>query len=114
MGVSQRVRRPAISHEVPVKCAINRELFGRREALSGIPMSYAASPSAPFDPQQGGLLLANMRSACAYKPSPLPGRFDGACSLVYLRRPRLSVYNSEVGSCNCSFEAGSPFTHVMA
>ena len=43
-----------------------------------------------------------------------PGRFDGACSLVPLRRRRPSLCNSQVGSCDCSFEACSAFTHVMA
>ena len=43
-----------------------------------------------------------------------PGRFDGACSLVYLHRLRPSLCNSQVGSCNCFFGACSAFTHVMA
>ena len=43
-----------------------------------------------------------------------PGRFDGACSLVPLRRRRPSLCNSQVGSCDCFFEACSAFTHVMA
>ena len=43
-----------------------------------------------------------------------PGRFDGACSLVPLHRRRPSLCNSQVGSCNCFFEACSAFTHVMA
>jgi hypothetical protein len=43
-----------------------------------------------------------------------PGRLDGACSLVYLHRLRPSLCNSQVGSCNCFFEACSAFTHVMA
>ena len=42
------------------------------------------------------------------------GRFDGACSLVYLHHQRPSLCNSQVGSCNCFFEACSAFTHVMA
>ena len=43
-----------------------------------------------------------------------PGRLDGACSLVSLHRRRPSLCNSQVGSCNCFFEACSAFTHVMA
>jgi hypothetical protein len=43
-----------------------------------------------------------------------PGRFHGACSLVSLHRQRPSLCNSQVGSCNCFFEACSAFTHVMA
>src|SRR5580700_1208698 len=43
-----------------------------------------------------------------------PGRFDGACSLVPLRRRRPSLCNSQVGSCDGFFEACSAFTHVMA
>ena len=35
-------------------------------------------------------------------------------SLVYLHRPRPSLCNSQVGSCNCFFGACSAFTHVMA
>ena len=42
-----------------------------------------------------------------------PGRFHGACSLVSLHRLRPSLCNSQVGSCNCFFEACSAFTHVM-
>ena len=56
---------------------------------------------------------------CVWSPMPTchrhyPGRFDGACSLVYLHRQRPSLCNSQVGSCNCFFEACSAFTHVMA
>jgi hypothetical protein len=43
-----------------------------------------------------------------------PGRLDGACSLVYLHRRRLSLCKSQVGSCNCFFGSCSAFTHVMA
>src|SRR5437870_10600052 len=43
-----------------------------------------------------------------------PGRFNGACSLVYLHCQRPSLCNSEVGSCNCFFGACSAFTHVTA
>ena len=43
-----------------------------------------------------------------------PGRFNGACSLVYLHCQRPSLCNSQVGSCNCFFGACSAFTHVMA
>src|ERR1700730_18469206 len=43
-----------------------------------------------------------------------PGRLNGACSLVYLHCQRPSLCNSEVGSCNCFFEACSAFTHVTA
>src|SRR2546427_5739039 len=43
-----------------------------------------------------------------------PGRFDGACSLVYLHRLRPSLCNSQVGSRDYFFEACSAFTHVMA
>ena len=43
-----------------------------------------------------------------------PGRSDEACSLVPLHRPRPSLCNSQVGSCNCFFGACSAFTHVMA
>src|ERR1035437_939279 len=43
-----------------------------------------------------------------------PGRFHGACSLVYLHRLRPSLLKSQVGSCNCFFGACSAFTHVMA
>jgi len=56
---------------------------------------------------------------CVWSPMPTchrhyPVRFDGACSLVYLHRQRPSLCNSQVGSCNCFFEACSAFTHVMA
>jgi hypothetical protein len=43
-----------------------------------------------------------------------PGRFNGACSLVFLHCQRPSLCKSPVGSCNCFFEACSAFTHVMA
>ena len=43
-----------------------------------------------------------------------PGRFNGACSLVPLHRQRSSRCNSQVGSCNCFFEACSAFTRVTA
>src|SRR5438132_11822777 len=43
-----------------------------------------------------------------------PGRSDGAFSLVYLHHQRPSLCNSQVGSCNCFFEACSAFTHVTA
>jgi hypothetical protein len=43
-----------------------------------------------------------------------PGRSDGVYSLVPLHRPRPSLCNSQVGSCNCFFGACSAFTHVMA
>ena len=43
-----------------------------------------------------------------------PGRFNGACSLVYLHCQRPSLCNSQVGSCSCSFGACSAFTHVTA
>jgi hypothetical protein len=43
-----------------------------------------------------------------------PGRFNGACSLVYLHCQRPSPCNSKLGSCNCFFEACLAFTHVMA
>jgi hypothetical protein len=45
-----------------------------------------------------------------------PGRFDGACPLVYLPSTlRPSLCNSQVGcSCNCFFGACSAFTHVRA
>jgi hypothetical protein len=41
-----------------------------------------------------------------------PGRFHGACSLVYLHCQRPSPCNSKVGSCNCFFGACSAFTRV--
>jgi hypothetical protein len=43
-----------------------------------------------------------------------PGRFNGACSLVYLHCQRPSPCNSKVGSCNYFFGACSAFTHVTA
>jgi len=43
-----------------------------------------------------------------------PGRLDGAGSLVYLHRRRPSRCNSQVGSCNCFFQACSAFTHAAA
>src|SRR6476659_1769169 len=43
-----------------------------------------------------------------------PGRFNGACPLVYLHCQRPSPCNSKVGSCNYCFGACSAFTHVMA
>src|SRR6267143_4648462 len=43
-----------------------------------------------------------------------PGRFNEACSLVYLHCQRPSPCNSKVGSCNCIFGACSAFTHVTA
>jgi hypothetical protein len=43
-----------------------------------------------------------------------PGRFNGACSLVYLHCQRPSPCNSKVCSCNCFFEACLALTHVMA
>src|SRR6266571_7312347 len=43
-----------------------------------------------------------------------PGRFNGACSLVYLHCQRPSLCNSQVGSCTCSFGACSAFAHVTA
>ena len=56
---------------------------------------------------------------CVWSPLPTchrhyPGRSDEACSLVLLHRPRPSLCNSQVGSCNCCFGACSAFTHVMA
>jgi hypothetical protein len=42
------------------------------------------------------------------------GRFDGACLLVYPDRQRPSQCDSQVGSCNCSFGAGTRFTRVRA
>jgi len=56
---------------------------------------------------------------CVWSPLPTchrhyPGRLDGACSLVSLHPQRPSLCNSQVGSCNCFFEACSAFTHVMA
>ena len=43
-----------------------------------------------------------------------PGRFDKAGSLVYLRRQRPSLCNSQVGFCNYFFGACSAFTRVLA
>ena len=56
---------------------------------------------------------------CVWPPMPAcrrhyPGRFNGACSLVYLHCQRPSLCNSQVGSCTCSFGACSAFTHVTA
>jgi hypothetical protein len=43
-----------------------------------------------------------------------PGRFNGACSLVYLHCQRPSPCKRKVGSCNYFFGTCSAFTHVTA
>src|SRR5713226_6065291 len=71
---------------------------------------------------QGSFYLVNEGGGfpcCVWSPMPTchrhyPGRLHGACSLVYLHRLRPSLCNSQVGSCNCFFEACSAFTHLMA
>jgi len=70
-------------------------------------------PVDPYRDLRWGLPVLRLVSY-AYMPSPYPGRFDEACSLVPIDRLRPSLCNNQVGSCNCFFGACLAFTHVMA
>jgi hypothetical protein len=78
------------------------------------PTAWPSSRELPVDPHcdhRWGF------PCCVWSPVPAchrhyPGRFNGACSLVSLHRQRPSLCNSQVGSCNCFFEACSAFTRV--
>ena len=50
----------------------------------------------------------------AYMPSPLPRQVQWSLFARLSPLPAAFPCNSEVGSCNCCFEACSAFTHVMA
>jgi hypothetical protein len=120
-----------------LRCSLSQHIFNSNVQVA----SYAQRIENPIRGQEAGhpvirnmhpisalihedgdrSIRAGVRNTLRHFFSPMrtchrhyPGRWDGACSLVSLRRRRPSLCNSQVGSCDCFFEACSAFTHVMA
>jgi hypothetical protein len=104
--------RTACKRASSVQSAQSNPTPGRTVSTDG--GTTAGMPVGPYCDHRWGF------PCCVWSPMRTchrhyPGRFDGACPLVYLPSTlRPSLCNSQVGcSCNCFFGACSAFTHVM-